>query len=667
MASLVDEGRAGPAVSTTATTAEGQPRESGPELYVGALDGLRGIAVAAVVIYHFAPSVLPAGFLGVDVFFVVSGFLIGRLVTREIRRSGSVSLRTFWVRRVRRLLPALATVTVVVLSVAAVKSSSDEMHNLRAQALGALFYCGNWVLIFTKSNYFTSLGRPSPFLHLWTLAVEEQFYIALPLALFAARRLVIRRPAVVAGTALVGAVASTMWMGVLVVPTADPSRAYLGSDSHAMGLLVGVALGVLAGSERSFSTWTRVTERSARPASRLAAVSLLAILVIMRVADDRTLALYRGGFLVIAALCGVVIAVVVTRPAALISRWLRNPVLVAVGLRSYSLYLWHWPVRVFVTSSSGFDGVSLFVVRLLLSMMLAEVSYRLIERPFRVGAVARRVGSRGAGAYFALLAVVAIALVVTVDAPKPLPPASLADLPAMPAPVKPKAASFTSHPTTLRVDIFGDSTGFALGVGGAFHAGELDISVGGDARVGCAVTPTDQVSDGWVITPPKSCDGWRARWQATMRNDPHARLALMSGAWELLDQETPTGVARFGTREWTDLNTSSLRAALDVLTADGRTVSLFEVPCYGTGDSTDSFPARSDPLRIAALNQIYADVAHSMPRVQIVRWRSLVCPGGHRVESVNGVRLWKIDDQHLTGDGAVVIWKWWLPQLRAAH
>ncbi len=104
-----------------------------------------------------------------------------------------------------------------------------------------------------------------------------------------------------------------------------------------------------------------------------------------------------------------------------------------------------------------------------------------------------------------------------------------------------------------------------------------------------------------------------------------------------------------------------------MLTADGRSVSLFEVPCYGVGDATDAFPARSDPRRIAALNQIYVDVARSMPRVQIVHWRTLVCPGGHRTERVGGVRLWKIDDQHLSDDGSVTIWKWWLPQLRAAR
>ncbi|MDQ1382146.1 MAG: hypothetical protein QOJ71_2865 [Actinomycetota bacterium] len=666
---VVDRGRTRAAVATTVTISEERRRGSGPELYVAGLDGLRAIAIGAVVVFHFAPSVLPAGFLGVDLFFVVSGFLIGRLVTREIERSGTVSLRAFWVRRARRLLPALATVTVVVLSVAAVKLSNDEMHDLRAQAIGALFYCANWVLIFTRSNYFTGLGRPSPVLHLWTLALEEQFYVVFPLVMFAARRTVARHPVRVAGMALAGAVASTAWMGVLVVPNSDPSRAYLGSDSHAMGLLVGVALGVLAGSERpwrTFSAWAGSAARRERAASHLAIASLVAILLIMRVAADRTFALYRGGLLVVSVLCAVIVAVVVTLPTAPIARFLRMPWLVAIGLRSYSLYLWHWPVRVFVTPASGLDGVTLFVARLLASTALAEISFRLIERPFRVGRVARRAGGRGAVAYFAALTIVAAALVATVDAPKPLPPTSLADLPAAPAIVKPKNATLTNS-TTLRVDLFGDSTAFALGIGGAFHAGELDITVGGAAQVGCALTGSDRVSEGWVMAAPKQCLGWEARWRAAMRNDPDARLVLMSGAWELLDQVTPTGVVSFGTDAWTDLNASSLRGALKVLTADGRTVFLFEVPCYGAGDTTDAFPARSDPRRIAALNQIFSDVARSMPGVRIVHWRTLVCPGGHRVERIRGVHLWKPDDQHLDSAGSVVIWKWLLPQLRVSR
>jgi peptidoglycan/LPS O-acetylase OafA/YrhL len=630
------------------------------DTYVGGLDGLRAIAVAAVVVFHFAPSVLPAGFLGVDVFFVVSGFLIARLVTREIERTGTVSLGGFWARRARRLLPALATLTVVVLVAAAISFSSAELHDLRAQAIGTLFYCANWVIIFAKGNYFSNLGRPSPFLHMWTLAVEEQFYVLLPLVLFAARRVVVRHPFRTAAIALAGAIASTVWMGMLVSPTGDPTRAYLGSDSHAMGLLVGVALGVLAGAGRPwevFTRWTQSNTIAARWAPLVAAASLVAILVTMRVTRDRTLALYRGGFLVFALLCAVIIAVVATTPTAPIARLLRAPGLVAIGLRSYSLYLWHWPVRVFVTPRPGLDGVLLFGVRLAISIVLAELSFRLVEQPFRVGRVARRSGSRGAIAYFAALTLVVAVLVTTVAAPEPLPPSNLAKL---------NVLGGNDNPKALRVDVFGDSTALVFGYGGALRAGELGISVGGDAELGCGIVRTDHVSDGRVLPNPKECHGWPARWRASMRKDPGARLALMAGAWETLDQQTAFGVIRFGTQQWTDLIALSLRTALQTLSADGRTVYLFDVPCYGAGNANDPMPERSDPQRIAALNEIFANVARSIPKVHLVDWRTLVCPGGHRVESIGGVRLWQPDDQHLTYAGAVVVWKWWLPRLRSS-
>src|SRR5260221_7360357 len=240
------------------------------------------------------------------------------------------------------------------------------------------------------------------------------------------------------------------------------------------------------------------------------------------------------------------------------------------------------------------------------------MSSRLVERPFRVGRVARRSGSRGAVAYFAALTVVAIVLVATVAAPKPLPPNNLTQVGAL-------AGNHDSK--ALRVDLFGDSTALVFGYGGALHARALGISVGGDAQLGCGIVPTDHVSDGRAISQPSECRGWRARWQASLRHDPSARLALMAGAWEILDQKTATGVARFGTAAWSELVTSSVRTALEVLTADGRTVYLFEVPCYGAGNADDRMPERSNPLRIAALNDIFANVARSMPTVRIVHWR----------------------------------------------
>ena len=639
--------------------------------YVAGLDGLRAVAVVAVVIYHFAPSALPGGFLGVDVFFVVSGFLISRLVVAEITGTNRLGLRHFWARRARRLLPALATMTVVVLIAVANWSTAAEKHDIRAQALGTLFYCANWVMIYAKGSYFTSVGRPSPFLHMWTLAVEEQFYVVLPLVCFAARRWIVRYPVRAAVVALLGAVASTMWMAALVSPTADPSRAYLGSDSHAMGLLVGVALGVLAGAGRPWDAMAarlRSNARAARAAAALGLGALLAIFVVMRVVDGNTYELYRGGFLVFALLCGAVVAVVAMLPATRVAEMLSAPWLVAVGLRSYSLYLWHWPVRVFVSPSSGIDGAPLFVVRSALSIVLAELSYRFIERPFRVGAVARRSGSRGAVAYFVAITVAALILVTTVAAPVGLPPGDLAHAAAA-AQRHPQSSSVPPVASTepLRVDIFGDSTGLVFGISGAEHAQALNITVGGDARLGCGIVPVAHVSQGREIVNPKECDGWQARWRAELRHEPHAVVALMTGAWDILDQQTSAGVVKFGTQQWTDLVTVSLRAALGVLTADGRIVHLFEVPCYGTSDSNFPLPERSDPKRIAALNQIYDAAAKEVPHVEMVRWRTLVCPGNHRVETLHGVRLWHSDNVHLTDAGGVLVWKWWLPQLRASR
>jgi hypothetical protein len=205
-----------------------------------------------------------------------------------------------------------------------------------------------------------------------------------------------------------------------------------------------------------------------------------------------------------------------------------------------------------------------------------------------------------------------------------------------------------------------------FGLGGAYNSQALGITVGGDASLGCSVVQTDHVSGSRVLPRPAYCNGWQDRWRAILRNEPKARIALMAGAWEMLDQKTSNGIVRFGTPAWTDLVTSSLRLVLAVLGSDGRPVYLFPVPCYGTGDANDPLPERHDPARIAAVNEIFANVAHSMPNVKIVPWRDLVCPNGIRAEDVGGVHLWLPDDQHLSKAGAVVVWRWWLPQLRAS-
>jgi peptidoglycan/LPS O-acetylase OafA/YrhL len=646
------------------TVAERSPLSVRDLPYVGGVDGLRALAVSAVILFHFSPGVLPAGFLGVDVFFVVSGFLISRLVVRELSNTGELSMVTFWARRARRLLPALVTVTAVVVVAVAIDYSSIERNDLQWHALGSLFYSANWVFIGLGGSYFATVGRPSPFLHMWSLAIEEQFYVIFPIVCYCFRGAIVRHPLRASMIALAGAVASSVWMYQLVDPLHDPSRAYLGTDSHAMGLLIGVALGILAGAGApwdALGTRLRAHAAAARGMTALAVVALVGVVLTMRWADGYSYNLFRGGFFVFSLACGLLIVTVTQLPESPLARFLSLPFLIAIGLRAYSLYLWHWPVRVFITPHPGFTGFELFAVRLIVSVALAEVSYRFVERPFRFGKLALRFGSKGAVAYFAAGALLVSALAFTVALPDDTPPTSLADLP------QPQGTTNAngSGPSAARVDMFGDSTALVYGLAGSKHAAELDLNVAGDARLGCGIVTAVHMSKGRIIPNREDCSDWQRRWLENLDKDPDAALLLMAGAWDVLDQRVDGKRLTFGDPEWSTLLKSEYRKAMQVLTSTGRTLYVMEVPCYGPGDPAYPLPERGDQDRIDALNQIIRDLADELDNVEVVPWRDLVCPGGKRAEEVNGVKLWETDKVHLTDAGAVEVWKWWLPRLRA--
>jgi peptidoglycan/LPS O-acetylase OafA/YrhL len=580
------------------------------------------------------------------------------LLVSEVATTGSFSRPRFWARRARRLLPAVAVMTVVVLGLSAVKLTPVELHDIRAQALGTLFYVANWVFVAQKGSYFALAGRPSPFLHMWSLAIEEQFYLVLPIVFFAFRRALVRRPVRAAVIAMVAAIGSTIWMAVLVKPLGDPTRAYLGTGSHAMGLLVGVALGVLAGAG---GPWEAIrgrlhaSRRAQTATSIVGVIALVVICVTMKLTSDHSYRLFRGGFLAFSLVCGVLIAIVVLNPKLGVTRVLSTPALVAFGLRSYSLYLWHWPVRVFLTPRSGLDGPALFLARLAVSLVLAELSYRFVEQPFRTGVVARRSGSRGAIALFGGLTGVALVLVLTIAAP------AVIHAPTLAAAADPSDRGAANG---RLVDIFGDSTALVFGYNGTLHGKQLGgLVVRGDARLGCGLVDVDHVSAGRLIPQPADCQGWQERWKQQLANDPTATIAVMTGAWEVLDHRVHGTTIKFGTPEWTALVTDSLRTAVHLLADTGRPVYIFQVPCYGAGDPQYPLPERADPKRIAALNGIFEQLTREMPNVKIVRWRDLVCPGGHRVERAGGKHLWDTDDVHLSEPGVIAVWKWWLPQL----
>jgi peptidoglycan/LPS O-acetylase OafA/YrhL len=374
--------------------------------YRPGLDGLRALAVIAVLLYHADLAWIPGGFLGVEVFFVISGYLITALLLAEWRQRGSIDLKTFWMRRARRLLPALYVLLIATLAFAVV-FLPGEVAGLRGDVLAAFGYVTNWYLIFGQESYFESVGRPSLLQHLWSLAVEEQFYLIWPpiLALglgLGATRLRRRR---VLTIALAGAAVSALVMAVLYVPGVDPSRIYYGTDTRATGLLCGAVLAFLwSPGERYRPAEARHNRLKLPDRGRfrrrwgwtapllldVVGIGALCALVwfYLHLGEFQPF-LYRGGFALVALTTAATIMVVVHPHTSIGAHLLGSAPLRWIGVRSYSIYLWHWPVFMVTRPELDvpIDGLPLLALRLTATVALAHLSYRYIETPVRRGAL----------------------------------------------------------------------------------------------------------------------------------------------------------------------------------------------------------------------------------------------------------------------------------------
>ena len=394
-------------------------RSFGEMGYLPGLDGLRAVAIIGVLLYHAGIDWMPGGFLGVDVFFVISGFLITSLILEEYDRSGRVNFTKFYLGRARRLLPAVAVLLIAV-GLAVLIVYQDALSAFREDALATVFYVNNWWYIFVDQSYFESVGRPPLLKHLWSLSVEEQFYLIWPafalLLMRSGGRPLVRR------LALVLAIASTVWMAVLSIRNgypvdADPSRAYFGTDSHSMGLLVGAALATMW---RPGRLSTQVPRGAQLIITGIGVASLAAVIGFYLFVGEFTPWLYRGGFLALAFFTTALIAAV-THPASFLGPALGTGVLRYIGRRSYGIYLWHWPI--FMVTRPGIDvewsEPVTFVVRIALTLVIAELSYRLVEMPIRRGVLGRAssaVRSGGALGVRAIGTLIATGIVTVVGA-----------------------------------------------------------------------------------------------------------------------------------------------------------------------------------------------------------------------------------------------------------
>lgn len=398
--------------------------------YIPALDGLRTLAVVAVVLYHLNLTWAQGGLLGVTIFFVLSGYLITRLLINEVSKTGRIDLKSFWIRRIRRLFPAVVTVVVVTCALCTI-FNHVMLTKMRPDILPSLLFFNNWWQIAQNVSYFNALGDPSPLTHFWSLAIEEQFYLIWPPLLFAMASMHVSKPntrRVVLGLAAVSALA----MMVLYNPAADPSRVYYGTDTRVFSLLLGawmafipdrdlapvrlahrLGLNRLAGAAKhgknaedkpgkkvDESADTAPAQPSAlvrfwsSPASIdvLGVVGLVGLAAMVALTNGYTAFQYRGGTLLCSILTLMVIAACV-QPQGMVARALSAELLVWVGKRSYSIYLWHYPLLLLMNPVANISDTPWwqYILQVLVVVAVAECSYRFIETPFRKGAFGRTV------------------------------------------------------------------------------------------------------------------------------------------------------------------------------------------------------------------------------------------------------------------------------------
>lgn len=620
--------------------------------------------------YHGGvPGLRTAGFYGVDVFFVLSGFLITTLLLAEHGRTGAIDKLAFWGRRARRLLPGLLVMLAAVDLYVARVAPAGRYPGFRGDALSVVAYVSNWHFIAASSNYFQATGVPSLLTHTWSLAIEEQFYLLWPLVLLGAVRLGRRAgrspAALVAAAASAGALASAAWMAILYRHGAGVSRLYYGTDTHAQSILVGAALaGLLAARPGALNGLSRF------PVALLAGAGLLWAAVDLGSTDPLA---YQGGFLCVALLSAAVISVLVTRPEGPAARLLSPRPVVYVGRISYGMYLWYFPLfAVLDHARTGLAGPALFALRCGADVAVAAASFHLIEEPVRRWRPrGRRAGRRFAPLAVGAAAIASVAGLVLADTPAafsaaaPTPAALSGSPPAgTPAAAGTPGGAGTGAGTPagtapLRILVVGDSTGAVLGMDLAFSVVErrYGISVDDRAIYGCGLVLSAEVGGHGVPTRPAppclTSTPPDQQWPALLRQDlarSHPDVVLVAaGRWEVQDRRpTPGG-------KWVNITQPAdaayvrrqLNLVASIAASSGARVALATAPCFSSGEQPDGSPWPEDgPARLHAYNNLVRSVVAAHPQATLVDLDAMVCPGGRYHQTLDGVTVRAPDGIH---------------------
>jgi peptidoglycan/LPS O-acetylase OafA/YrhL len=647
---------------------------------VPALDGLRGLAVAGVLLFHAGFGWAGGGFLGVSIFFTLSGFLITSLLLQERDARGRISLGGFWSRRARRILPAalvaLAGIAVYGLTVA----DAHQAARLPGDGLSALAEVANWRFVLGDQSYAALFSTPSPVQHFWSLAIEEQFYLVFPLLLVGmtlwTRRS--RRGLAILVAAL--ALGSATLAALLFSPGHDPSRVYYGTDTRAVELLVGALLAIaLTGRERFQRRGVRV---AVAVGGTVALVALVSAWVLVKQGDDL---LYRGGLPVHALLVALVIAAVLV-PGPVRSGLAFAP-LCALGLISYGVYLYHWPIYLWLSPErTGLDGAELFGLRLALTLAVAIVSYVWIEQPIRHR---RRItGWRPAVVAPALAAGVAV-LFVSVPAASSSPqlvfrpvhsPASAVKTAAAPAAV-PSAANTVAREASVRATLpvtgpapstppppvaypgppihrmllLGDSVAQTLGRGLERWGPRHGVEVVNAARFYCGVARGGRLAMSFGHDQ-STCGDWSRQWPPLLDRYHPDEVVVLSTIWDTSARQRPVwgpDYVKEGDARFDQFIESEWEGAARLLGSRGARVVWLSNPCSSSGvNAALEYANRTYlPALVRATSTVAVDLdAH-------------VCPNGTFTDQLGPVADGRPDGLHFSDPGADWVAQWLGPAL----
>ena len=636
-----------------------QPDSSGLRRFA-ALDGMRAFAVMAVMLFHFGVSWVGGGLLGVDVFFVLSGFLITTLLCRELSRTTTIRLGRFWAQRARRLLPALFVLVLGVAAYAFAFRSTIDIAGVRNDAIATLAYVANWHFIFSGQGYFAQAAAPSPLLHTWSLAVEEQYYLIWPLiALFVVRRWGMAKLAVTAG---VGALASAALMLSLLLAGFSIDRIYYGTDTRAQALLVGSFLGAVGSHAGEHFTivparWTRI-RHSGLVWALPGVVGAVFLLWAWHALDGQNSFLYHGGFLLVAVAAGAVIVTCVTVPSSAVPRFFSLGALVFIGRISYGLYLYHWPLFLVINHAhTGLLGFPLLAARLAATFAVAIASWYLIEEPIRTGGSFR--GQRALGVTGVVALVTAgLVLVATVA-----PAGSSATIPA-------SAAGFDSGNAQRQVSggaaaaaadtpvhflLLGDSVALTMGLGLSVDSvSTYHVNVADEGTLGCELDNVDVLQGGVVTPATPGCPDWRTTWPTEVSFFRADVVGLLIGRWEVTDHFYDGQWVHVGEPVWDEHLLAELNQAVAIFSAHGAKVVLFTMPYMDPSqEAANGQPfVENDPARAAAFNQLLRQVAKEHPGVvSVIDLNKLLDPHGSYQAVIGGLSVRDSDGVHISIPG----------------